>query len=128
MLPASRGNIERGMIFVDAIRLGQRTNISAALEQALAFNKATHIFLLSDGEPTVGIEDFDELRAMVRERNRQKARIITLALGLGERWKGMELLRGLAEDNDGKFDYVNLARDYVDRPERERFFRVVPGF
>ncbi len=64
---------------------------------------------------------------MVRERNRRKVQISTLALGLGDRFKGMDLLRGLAEDNSGTFNYVNLARGFTRRP-RERYFRIFPPF
>jgi hypothetical protein len=80
------------------------------MELALALEPATHIFLMSDGEPNSGITDADELRALIRERNSRKARILTLALGLGEQFPGIPLLKGIAEDNRGKFDYVNLSR------------------
>ncbi len=110
MLAATPENVREATEFVDSIRMGYRTNISAALEMALSQEKATHVFLLSDGEPTTGIVNSDDMRAAVREWNRPKARIITLALGLGEEFRGMPLLKALAEDNNGKFDYINLAK------------------
>jgi Ca-activated chloride channel family protein len=110
MLSASRENIRNGMAYVDAIELRSGTNVSGALERALAHGKITHLFLLSDGEPSRGITDAGQLRALVRELNRQKAQILTLALGLGEQFPGIPLLKGLAEDNNGKFSYVNLAK------------------
>ncbi|MFN3652639.1 MAG: VWA domain-containing protein [Armatimonadota bacterium] len=110
MQPASPENVRRAVEYVDAIDMRPGTNISDALETALRLEKITHVFLLSDGEPSRGITNPDQLRAMVRERNTQKAQILTLALGLGEQFPGIPLLKGLAEDNDGKFSYVNLAK------------------
>jgi secreted protein with Ig-like and vWFA domain len=110
MLAATKENVEQADEFIDLLRLRGGTNISGALEIALSLEGITHIFLLSDGEPMGGITDPDQIRAMVREFNTQKAQIITLALGLGEQFRGMALLKGLAEDNNGKFSYVNLAR------------------
>jgi hypothetical protein len=66
---------------------------------------------MSDGEPTEGITDFDKLIEFARDRNASHARIITLALGLGEKFKGMQLLRDLAAGNGGRFDYINRARN-----------------
>ena len=112
MLPATPGNLQQAMIYVDSAPMGHKTNISGAFERAFAIgaDRATHLFLLSDGQPDGGIEDFDALRRMVRERNQNRARILTLALGLGSRFRGMALLKGIAEDNNGLFDYVDLSR------------------
>ena len=46
----------------------------------------------------------------MREQNRQKAQVFTLALGLGEEFPGIQLLKSLAQDNSGKYTYVDLAR------------------
>jgi uncharacterized protein YegL len=111
MIPATRENVQLAGAFVDSIRARGDTNLSSAMEMALALEGATHIFLLSDGEPKAGITDPDEIRAMIREMNQRRgARILTLALGLGEQFPGIPLLKGIAEDNNGKFDYVNLSR------------------
>ena len=50
------------------------------------------------------------MRAFVKDQNRQKAQVYTLALGLGEEFPGIQLLKSLAEDNNGKYTYVDLAR------------------
>jgi Mg-chelatase subunit ChlD len=110
MLSATPANVQLAMENVESAELRGGTNISDALESALNFTTATHIFLLSDGEPSRGITDPRALRFVVRQRNSHKARIITLALGLGEDFPGIPLLKGLAEDNEGQFSYVNLAR------------------
>ena len=74
--------------------------------------KPTQIFLMSDGEPQWGgITDFDALRRDVLEHNGHRVPIFTLALGIGERFKGMTLMRGIADDNRGQFHYINLGGD-----------------
>jgi VWA domain-containing protein len=110
MVAASRDNLLRASEFVDEIQMQPGTNMSAGLELAFAQDKITHIFLLSDGEPTRGITNADNLRQAVKFWNRQKAQILTLALGLGEQFPGIPLLKGIAEDNEGKFSYINLAQ------------------
>ena len=84
------------------------TNLSDALDLALAQNGVSHVFVMSDGDPTKGIIEYDEILEHVKERNTNNVHIIALALGLGEKFPGMKLLRALAEQNGGKFDYVNL--------------------
>jgi hypothetical protein len=47
----------------------------------------------------VGITDPAELRALVRQQDGGRAQVITLALGLGQNFPGVELLKALAADN-----------------------------
>src|SRR5262249_55331326 len=111
LLPASPDNISEANAFIDNIRLRSGTNISGALEAGLSLEGTTHLFLLSDGEPAgAGLQDPDQIRALVRELNTRKVQINTLALGLGEQFRGMALLKALADDNHGKYAYINLAR------------------
>jgi hypothetical protein len=77
---------------------------------AFSDSRLTHVFLLSDGEPSQGIRNPDDLRAAVREWNRPHARVITLALGRGEQFPGIPLLRSLAEDHNGQFSYVDVTK------------------
>ncbi len=110
ILPATPQNIEQAYAFIDRLGLAGGTNISAALEAALLSPSVTHVFILSDGEPSRGIVDTEQLRAFARQRNRASAQIHTLGLGLGEEFPGIPLLKSLAADNDGSFNYINLAR------------------
>jgi Ca-activated chloride channel family protein len=110
MRPATASNISAGISSVSVAIPTGATNLSAGLDLAFQQPGITHIFLMSDGEPTEGITDFDRLAEFARVRNQGSARIITLALGRGEKFKGMALLQQLAEEGRGKFDYVNLAR------------------
>ena len=108
LLPANPQNIQRGLDYVNHIEIGDGTNLSGALDLALSMPGATHIFVASDGEPNGGINDFGELRKFVLNRNTAKVKILTLAIGQGEQFKGMALLKGVAEDNNGTFSYVNV--------------------
>lgn len=109
LLAATPENIAQANEFVDAIRIKPDTNMSGGLEAAFALKGITHIFLLSDGEPHTGIEDPDKLRAMVKDLNTTHIHLITFALGLGEQFRGMALLKALAEENSGQFSYVDLS-------------------
>jgi hypothetical protein len=110
MVTATKANIAQAMEYVDGIEIGPGTNISAAMEQALSLKGITHVFLLSDGEPSRGITNPRRLREAILDWNVEKARILTLALTLGRSFDGVDLLKGIAEDNNGLFDVVNLAR------------------
>lgn len=122
---ATPANVQRATDYINAIQLDVHpgTDMSKVLEQALALKKVSEIFLMSDGTPNGGINDFDQLRADVRKNNGDKVPIYTLALGVGEKFKGADLMKGMAEDNGGKFDLVNLKGDKPtagDKPKPDR--------
>ncbi len=110
MLPATTENITMAMNFVDAIEMRDGTNFSAAMEMALSYGKVSHIYMMSDGEPHGGIVEPPQLRAFIREKNNHNAVVMTLALGMGESSPGFDLLKDIASDNRGKYNYINLAR------------------
>jgi len=113
LLPATPENIQQGMDYVDHIRLRNNTNISGALELALGLKNVTHIYLMSDGKPEgpYGLHNFDEILQFVREQNTHKVKINTLALGLGDNFEGMELLKSIAKENNGDYAYINLKNE-----------------
>ena len=108
LMPATRDNIRRATAYVENIPMGEGTNLGDALMAAFSADTISQVWVLSDGEPTVGETNRRKLRRMVREKNRQKAQLITLALGLGEKFEGMSLLKDLAKENGGTFSYINL--------------------
>ena len=67
-----------------------------------ASSRIDELFVLSDGEPTVGeVTDIDDLLQIVREANKYaKVRIHTVFTGTGS---GADLLRRLAAENGGVF-------------------------
>jgi Ca-activated chloride channel homolog len=110
MLSATRAGLSIGHANVSASQPepGGATNLSAALDLALGLPGITHVFVLSDGEPTEGITDPNELLAFARKKNARKARIITMALINTEDKKGFTLLKEIAEQHNGLFDFVDL--------------------
>jgi Mg-chelatase subunit ChlD len=84
------------------------TNMGAALKTALSMRGVTHVYLITDGEPTEGIKDGAKLRRYVIEHNESGAQIVSIALATGPRTKGLELLRGLAEDSGGSLHVVRI--------------------
>jgi hypothetical protein len=108
LLPADPDVVDAMITYIDRMRLGDRTNISAAMDVALKFDGATQIYLMSDGEPNAGIEDFQQLRDYIREHNKANVRISTMALCLGEKYRGEPLMRGIAADTGGTFSYINM--------------------
>jgi hypothetical protein len=111
LMPGTNPNVVSAREYViGRINLEDWTFLSGALEAALKMPEVDDIIVLSDGEPHGGIEDFDALLAMVRERNTRHVRISALALSLGERFKGMQLLRALAQQNGGDYKAINLAK------------------
>lgn len=110
MRPATQSNVGAGILSVGVALPGGATNLSAALDLAFEQSDVTHIFIMSDGEPTEGITDFERIEALARTKNFRNAQILTLALGQGEKFKGMALLRQLAEQGRGTFNYINLRK------------------
>lgn len=108
MRRVSAASIAQANTNIELMSPDGETDLSDALDLALVQEDVSHVFVLSDGEPTKGIIEYADLLAHVRERNTKNVHIITLALGLGEKFRGISLLRALAEQNGGKFDYVNL--------------------
>ncbi len=109
MVPATRGNVESANLFIDFIQLKPATNLSGALDIALQLEGITHIFVMSDGEPTVGIRNPERLREAVKLWNEHHVRISSLALGIGEDSPGFALLKAIALENGGTYNYINLS-------------------
>ncbi len=108
MLPADPDIVQGAIEYVDRLRLADGTNMSGAMDIALKYEGISQVFLMSDGEPNFGIEDFGQLREYIHTLNKQNVRISTLALCLGEKYKGEPLMRGIAIDTEGTYQYVNL--------------------
>ena len=108
MLPADPDIIQSAIDYVDRMRMGDGTNISAAMEVALRYDGVSQIYLMSDGEPNAGIEDFQQLRDYIHDHNKSNVRISTMGLCLGERYKGEPLMHGIASDTGGTYSYINM--------------------
>ena len=91
MVKAHQRERDAARLYIDFITLRPATRMDNAIQAGLSLPNSTHMFLISDGEPNRGVTDHAALRQMARSLNTRKILIITLALGLGETWPGMEL-------------------------------------
>jgi HEAT repeat protein len=90
---------EEAMEFVERLGAGGGTNIFAALEEAFRDQDVDSIFVLSDGEPSMGAEqDPWRIREIVQQWNENRGVVIhTIAVG-----GSFQILEWLAEDSGGK--------------------------
>jgi hypothetical protein len=118
MEPATPEAIKTGEKFVDSLKARGSTNYSGALTLALALPDITHVVLMSDGLPTigVGVDDYTmelkgaELLKWIRYQNVSRAHILTIGLGIGQKWDGIDLLRDIASENKGTFRYIDMKK------------------
>jgi len=120
LVPATPENIERAGEFQANLRPRGATNYSGALDKAFSLSDVTHIILISDGAPTLGVGisyddknkeyviEVDDLLDWIRQRNRNGVHILTLGLNLGRDQDGKELLHDIAAQNDGTFRAIDL--------------------
>ena len=110
LVKATPANVARATDYMNSMALDVHpgTDMSGVMEMALTLRHVSEIFLMSDGEPNGGIMDFNQLRSDVLGRNTYKVPIFTLALGVGKNWKGIDLMKGMAEDNHGTYHYIDL--------------------
>ncbi len=118
MVPASSEEIASAEKFVDGLKARGATNYSGALTLALALPGVTYVVMMSDGLPTigVGVDDYTmevkggELLKWIRYQNVSRARILTIGIGAGQKWDGIDLLRDIASENKGTFRYIDMKK------------------
>ena len=114
LLPATKENIARALRYIETLEAAGGTNIEGALAEALPMLKAggenvPMVFFLTDGLPTVGSTDVQEILRRAQEKNKDlRARLF--AFGVGEDVNTL-LLDKLAEANRGARDYVRPGED-----------------
>ena len=89
------------------------TNLYAGLERGYQevfahydSGRQNRVILLSDGEPTAGITDADSILELSRRYNSDGVGLTTVGLGSAFNY---QLMRGLAEQGDGNFYFVEDA-------------------
>ena len=94
---------KRALRFASSLQAGGGTNLSDALLLALEDPEIDTVFLMTDGQPTVGrLTNAEEIRAAVKLLNAERhVRIHGVAVGASS-----PLLRGLAEDTGGQYREV----------------------
>ncbi|MCI0331180.1 MAG: VWA domain-containing protein [candidate division Zixibacteria bacterium] len=104
--PATSGNLREAEQFVELIEAEGGTNIAGALEAGLsqlASGRLNYAIFLTDGLPTVGITNVDEILTMAKRANDTKVKIFDFGVGFDV---NTHLLDKLAEQNSGASDYV----------------------
>lgn len=101
-----RVSADNRAVLLDAtarLAIGTATNIFDALETAFRDPEVDTIYLLTDGEPTVGrLVDTDDIVEEVTRWNRQR-QVVVHCIGLGV---DSRLLRRLAESSGGEYRHV----------------------
>ena len=107
MLTATPENLSTACQFLDQLQHGSGTNLSAAIENGLKLTPST-LVVVSDGDPSRGIRDPNQVCQMVRRWNTSQTRIMTIALGNDHSDDGVDLLHQLASDHNGKMVLINI--------------------
>ncbi|MBN1420406.1 MAG: HEAT repeat domain-containing protein [Planctomycetes bacterium] len=103
LVPKDPRILEDAIGFVDGLQPMGMTNVYDTIVRAMSDREVDTIYFLSDGAPTAGtILDPKEIQRRIRELNRLK-RIRIHTIGFHLKPNEEELMRGLAEDNDGIF-------------------------
>jgi hypothetical protein len=123
LLPVTPDNIDRADDYQASLRPRGATDYSGALERAFALPDVTHIVLISDGEPTLGVGtsvdpgdpdeviiDDDALLDWIREHNQRGIHIMTVALGIQGDFEGRDLLGDIARQNQGAMRAIDLGK------------------
>lgn len=114
LVPASREGRERGVRWVEGLRAVGGTNINDALVEALdqfrgaQGGRARLIVFLTDGLPTVGETDAEQILRNVARARSAGVRIFSFGVGYDVNTR---LLDRVAADNGGTADYVEPRED-----------------
>ena len=116
-VPAESHVLAKAFERMEAIEAGGGTNIADALRAGLAASESTDgavriVVFLTDGQPTVGQVDTDQILAQARHRNSNRARLFVL--GVGDE-VNTALLDRLADENGGTRDYVREGEAIEDK-------------
>ena len=93
--------------FVNQLQNGPVTKLSTAIEDELKLASSS-LVVVSDGDPSRGIQDPDQICRMVRRWNTSHTRIMTIALGNDHSDDGVRLLQQLANDHNGQMLLISL--------------------
>ena len=111
LLPATKETRAAALAWIQRIEAHGATDIHGALTQAMSLAQAERrcmIVFLTDGRPTVGIQDAGQLLASLAQANRHGARVFTFGVGYD---LDVSLLDRVAEATGGARDYVAPNED-----------------
>ncbi|MFQ5413944.1 MAG: VIT domain-containing protein [Phycisphaerae bacterium] len=114
LVDASKETIDDARAFADALKANGGTNIHDALLTALATapgrddHRPYLIVFLTDGQPTIGVTDPDDILKAVQNKNARRVRLFVFGVGNDVNTRLLDLL---AEQNRGARDYVQPGED-----------------
>ncbi|RLI93226.1 MAG: hypothetical protein DRO89_00575 [Candidatus Altiarchaeales archaeon] len=112
LVSADPDEISNALDFVDKIESGGGTNINEALLEALKMTNEDErpniIIFLTDGKPTVGVRDIEEILENVKNANTENTRIFVFGVGYDV---NTHLLDRISGQNKGVSEYVKPEED-----------------
>jgi len=125
LIEASDQNLSDANNYIGGIDSGGSTNINAALMEAISLEMgegvANQILFMTDGRPTVGIQDAAQIIENVTEGNESGARIFCFGIGNDV---NPQLLAGLSEENHGQCLFLNAREQSID-DSIDEFYRYI---
>ena len=112
LVAASGENIKAALAYIDKLEARGGTDINSALTQALAVKgseeRPATILFMTDGRPTVGVTEAEEILKNVRQANKAETRIFVFGVGDDV---NTHLLDKVSGENKGLSDYVRPNED-----------------
>lgn len=112
MIPANAQGRKRGEEFVQSLKATGGTNINdsllAALKQFRESDRPKLLIFLTDGLPTVGTTDVNQIISNVKQNRLEGVRIFTFGVGYDVNTR---LLDAVAAENGGVAEYVEPKED-----------------
>ncbi len=107
LVDASRSNVKEAIGYSDNLEANGGTNINEALTEAMSLlksgNRPNMIIFLTDGLPTVGVQDISEIISNVSKANKADGRLFVFGVGYDV---NTQLLDKISLENNGVPDYV----------------------
>jgi len=105
---ATPANISKAGAWLDSLELRGGTDFEKPLKMALSLARVNVVVLISDGDPSLGQTNHKKLTRLIRNANRNRARIFTVGLvgrdpfGEDRAPKATQLLQQIAGDSGGE--------------------------
>jgi len=104
---ATKPDVKEAIEFLDRLEAAGGTNIDGALGESVAMLKPSSVprmvIFLTDGQPTVGVTDTQQILDNVKAKNTGSVRIYAFGVGFDV---GADLLDGIVRDSRGTVSYV----------------------
>lgn len=115
MARATPDKVRQASDYLSTLHVDGGTDLEDAMTEALSLPDVNEVVVLTDGVPTVGETDFTKLARLIRERNRNHARISAVGMvgknpdGTDDSFEAAKLLEQIAQDSGGTAKVVTLG-------------------